>query len=224
MSAIDTSLRSAHNYQTWEVKVEETDLETLNPRAITHPFLPAVAWFLLNKISPREFLDDDPDRTSSLSAFWLPGMDSTRTKRHRCFRHFAQDFHFFNSKREPVSGNNNWKNVYANIALVRILGGLTAATINKCQEEMSMPGPAIEYVQSHAKRILDQITGSAEVARYNDVVLDWTAEWEDTFIDMAETILHRRIAKLPQTTNTTFGRSRRDIQPKLPNRGRCRQR
>lgn len=71
MSAIDTSLRSAHNYQTWEVKVEETDLETLNPMAITHPFLVAVAWFLLNKISPREFLDDDPDRTSSLSAFWL---------------------------------------------------------------------------------------------------------------------------------------------------------
>lgn len=66
-----------------------------------------------------------------------------------------------------------------------------------------MPGPAIEYVQSHAKRILDQITGSAEVARYHDVVLNWTAEWEGTFIDMAETILHRRIAKLPQTTNMT---------------------
>jgi hypothetical protein len=202
MAATDTSLESAHNYQTWSVKIEAKDIENLNPMAITHPFLIALTWFLINKISPPEFLNDDPVRTSSLSAFWLWGMDPTRTKRHRCFRHFAQDFHSFITQREPVDGNANWENVYADIAVVKILGGLAAATINKCQEEMPMPGPAIEFVQSHTKRVLDQITNS-DVASYHDEIPKWIAEWEGTFIDRAETILHRRIANLTQSTSAT---------------------
>lgn len=175
MHAEPTSLKSALTQIGWDRPVTKGDLEALDPMRPAHPWLVAVAWYILCMIAPMDGGGLTELQTRSLIHVWLHPLPCRKAEIDPDLFVFAEAFFCsWNQRDQEWSPEPN----FARTAVMRILGAYSVAMMNHCKRQVGQmvtrgsddklsllePQSPIKVVQMKALRVYNFCTYSDEGA------------------------------------------------------------